>query len=46
LRFYLKKGKLKVEIGICRGKKLFDKRQAIKARDIKRDTEREFRKNF
>ena len=43
VRFYLKKGLVKVEIATCRGKKQADKRQAIKARDVKRDMEREFR---
>ena len=42
-RFYLKRGLVKVELGIGRGKKIFDKRQDIKQRDQKRDAEREFR---
>lgn len=45
-RFYLKNGLIKVEIGIGRGKKVFDKRQDIKRRDQKRDAEREFRHKF
>lgn len=40
LRFYLKRGFVKIEIGLCSGKKLFDKRATIKARDEQRDTER------
>jgi SsrA-binding protein len=32
------KGKLKVELGLCKGKKLHDKKQAIKERDISRET--------
>jgi SsrA-binding protein len=43
LKFYLKRGIVKCEIGIARGKKLFDKRQDIKKRDIKREVQREFR---
>ena len=43
LKFYLKKGLLKVEIGICRGKKTVDKREDIKRKDQKRDAERELR---
>jgi SsrA-binding protein len=43
LRFYLKRGLVKCELGIARGKKLFDKRQDIKRRDLKREVEREFR---
>lgn len=33
LRLYLKNGRLKCEIGVCKGKKLHDKREAIQARD-------------
>jgi SsrA-binding protein len=36
LTLYLKKGLVKLEIGVARGKKLYDKRQDIKARDAKR----------
>ena len=43
MKVYLKKGLVKVELGICRGKKMVDKRQSIKARDQKRDAERELR---
>jgi len=31
---------LKVELGVCKGKKLYDKRESLKAREIKRDLER------
>lgn len=40
LKLYLKGGKAKVELGVCRGKKLYDKRQAIAERDVKREMER------
>lgn len=43
LDFYLKKGRVKVNLGICKGKKTFDKRADIKSRDIDRDLQREFR---
>lgn len=43
LEFYLKNGIIKVEIGICRGKKVFDKRADIRERDVKRDLQREIR---
>ena len=43
LRFYLKRGLVKCEIGIARGKKLFDKREDIKRRDLRREVERDFR---
>ncbi len=35
------RGKCKVEIGLCRGKKNYDKRETIKARDVERDTKKE-----
>ena len=37
LKIYLKNGYAKVEIGICKGKKLYDKRETIKKRDIERE---------
>jgi SsrA-binding protein len=43
LSFYFKKGRVKVELGLCKGKKAFDKRAGIRERDVKRDMEREFR---
>ena len=41
LEFYLKNGRIKIRLGICKGKKQFDKRADIKERDIKRDVQRE-----
>ncbi|MCR5698790.1 MAG: SsrA-binding protein SmpB [Treponemataceae bacterium] len=46
LSFYLKNGRVKVSLGVCKGKKQFDKRDAIKERDNKRDLQREFRKRL
>ncbi len=43
LEIYLKKGLVKIRLGLCRGKKEFDKRAAIKDRDVKREIAREFR---
>lgn len=43
LRVTLKRGRAKVEIGIARGKKLYDKRQASADRDARRDVERALR---
>ena len=40
LKLYLKGGKAKIELGLCRGKKLYDKRDAIAERDSKREIER------
>ena len=34
---------VKINLGLCKGKKEFDKRAAIKDRDVKRDIAREFR---
>ena len=36
LKIYFNNGKAKVLIGLCRGKKNYDKRQTIKERDLKR----------
>lgn len=41
LKFYFKGNKVKVLIGIAKGKKSHDKRETIKERDIKREMERE-----
>lgn len=43
LQVYFKDGKVKVEIGLARGKKLYDKRQDIAKKDQKRQAEREFK---
>lgn len=40
-RIYLSNGKAKVEIALAKGKKLYDKREAIKKRDLDRDLGRE-----
>ncbi len=42
LQMYLKNGLAKIEIAVARGKKLYDKRQSIKKRDIQREIDREF----
>ena len=36
LKLYFKKNKVKIELGICQGKKLYDKRESIKEKDLKR----------
>lgn len=41
LSVYLKGGRVKVEVGICRGKRTHDKRRVIADRDAVRDMERE-----
>ncbi|MDL2206742.1 SsrA-binding protein SmpB [Eubacteriales bacterium OttesenSCG-928-N13] len=42
LSLYLKDGRVKVEVAICRGKKMFDKRDDLKKRDAQREVERHF----
>ncbi|SDT84782.1 SsrA-binding protein SmpB [Desulfobacula phenolica] len=44
LKIYFKNDKIKVLIGLGRGKKLFDKRESIKKKDMKRDLDRERKK--
>ncbi len=39
-KMYFKNGKVKVEIGLAKGKKLYDKRTTLKEKAIKRDMER------
>ena len=43
LNVYLKGSLVKVEIGLARGKKLYDKRQDIQKKDLKREAERDFK---
>lgn len=38
LKLYLKEGKAKILIGVCKGKHLYDKRETIKKRDLERET--------
>jgi SsrA-binding protein len=46
LQIYIKRGLVKVELGIGKGKKQYDKRQAIKQRDQGREAEREARDRY
>jgi SsrA-binding protein len=43
LEFYLKQGLIKLDLGICKGKKLFDKRESLKQKDLKREMDREIK---
>ena len=45
LKVYLKDGRMKLELGLCRGKHLHDKRDAAAARDAKREMERALRQH-
>ncbi|MBP5791634.1 MAG: SsrA-binding protein SmpB [Kiritimatiellae bacterium] len=40
LKMYLKKGRIKVAMGLCRGKQLHDKRESLKKKALARDLER------
>ena len=46
LDFYLKNGIVKVNLGLCKGKKMFDKRADIKERDLHSEVQREFRRRL
>ncbi|MCK4907538.1 MAG: SsrA-binding protein SmpB [Spirochaetes bacterium] len=43
LSLYFLRGKVKVEIGLCKGKKLHDKRKTLQEKDAKREMDRETR---
>ncbi len=43
IQVYFKNGRAKLEIGLCRGKKLYDKRQDTAKRDLRRETQRDFK---
>ena len=43
LAVYLKDGRMKLELALCKGKKLYDKRDDMAKRDAKRDIERSMR---
>ncbi len=44
LKIYFKNSKIKVRLGLGKGKKLYDKRESIKKKDMKRDLDRERKK--
>ena len=44
LRMYFKNGRVKLELGLARGKNIHDKRRTIQDRDMKRDMQREIKK--
>jgi len=43
LKLYIKNGVAKVELGVAKGKKLYDKREAIARREVERDIERQMK---
>jgi SsrA-binding protein len=46
LKLYLKKNKVKILLGVAKGKKTFDKRETIKQRDIEREARKEAKYNL
>ena len=43
LKFYLKNSKIKVEVGLCKGKKLYDKRASEAQRDAERERDQQMK---
>ncbi len=43
LKIYFVKGRAKIQIGLCKGKKNYDKRQSIKERDIEREISKSYK---
>ena len=46
LEVYLKKGRVKLQIGLARGKKLYDKRETESKKSQQREAEKEFKQSF
>ena len=46
LSVYFKGSRVKVNVGLCKGKKLYDKRQAAAERDAKRQIDRAMKERF
>ena len=46
LKVYFVKGRAKILLGVCKGKKNYDKRETIKERDIKRDIEKKLKERY
>ena len=45
IQLYFKKGKVKIELGVAKGKKLYDKREDIAERDAKREIDRRLKED-
>ncbi|MBO7375359.1 MAG: SsrA-binding protein SmpB [Lachnospiraceae bacterium] len=43
LKVYFTRGRAKIEFGLCRGKKLYDKRETIAKKDFEREQRRDFK---
>ena len=46
LSLYFKNSRVKVELGLCRGKKMYDKRDSIAERDANREIDRRMKENY
>lgn len=46
LKLYFKKNKVKILLGLCKGKKTYDKRETIKERDLKREVSKLQKYNY
>lgn len=46
LEVYITKGLCKIKIGLCKGKKLYDKRNDIKEKSVKRDLEKNYKVRY
>lgn len=44
LRMYIKNGKVKIQLGLGKGKAVYDKKKTIQDRDMKRDMQRDIKK--
>lgn len=46
LKLYFKNNKAKILIGLCKGKKNYDKREALKQKDIKKELDKKLKNNY
>ena len=46
LKLYFKKNKAKIELGLCQGKKLYDKRESLKEKDQNREANKLMKNNY
>lgn len=46
IKLYFKKNRAKILLGVCKGKKNYDKRESIKEKDIKRDIEKALKNKY
>ena len=43
LKVYFQKNKAKISLGLCKGKKTYDKRETIKQRDVEREMNKKYK---